>query len=96
MSKSSVSAVLGFIAGAAAGAAIGVLFAPDKGTATRKKIKNQAQKASDDMKENLASKIDDLNQFVSGFVKETKAKMDDLEKKAKQEVQGVKEKVTKK
>ncbi len=96
MSKSSVSAFLGFIAGAAAGAAIGVLFAPDKGTTTRKKIKNQAQKASDEMKENLASKIDDLNQFVSGFVKETKAKMDDLEKKAKQEVQGVKEKVTKK
>jgi gas vesicle protein len=96
MSKSSVSAILGFVAGAAAGAALGVLFAPDKGTSTRKKIKNQAQKVGDDFKENLAGKIDDLNQFVSSFVKETKEKMDDLEKKAKQEVQGVKEKVTKK
>ncbi len=96
MSKSSVSAILGFVAGAAAGAAFGVLFAPDKGTTTRMKIKDQAQKVGDDFKDNLATKIDDLNKFVSSFVTETKEKMDDLEKKAKQEVQGVKEKVTKK
>ncbi len=95
MSKSSVSAVLGFLAGAAAGAAIGVLFAPDKGTSTRKKIKSQAQKVSDEMKENFSHKIDDLNKFVAGFVDETKDKIADLEKKTKQGVKEVKEKATK-
>ncbi len=95
MSKSSVSAILGFMAGAAAGAAIGVLFAPDKGTTTRKKIKSQAQKVGDEMKEGLSHKIDELNKFVAGFVDETKDKIADLEKKTKQEIKEVKEKATK-
>lgn len=96
MSKSSASAFLGFIAGAVAGAAIGILFAPEKGTDTRKKIKSQAQKVGDDMKENLSHKIDELNNFVSGFVNETKDKISELEKKTKQEAREVKEKATKK
>lgn len=95
MSKSSVSAVLGFMAGAAAGAAIGMLFAPEKGAATRKKIKVQAQKVSDEVKDNLSHKMDDLSKFVSGFVDETKEKMADLEKKTRQEIKEVKEKATK-
>ena len=95
MSKSSVSAFLGFIAGAAAGAAIGVMFAPDKGTETRKKIKNQAKKVGDDVKDGLSHKIEELNHFLSGFVDETKSKIADLERKTKQEAREVKEKATK-
>ena len=95
MSKSSVSAFLGFIAGATAGVVIGVLFAPEKGSETRKKIRDQAQKVGDEMKENLSHKIEELDKFVSGFVNETKGKIADLEKKARQEVKEVKEKATK-
>lgn len=46
MGKSGSNAVLGFLAGAAAGAIAGVLFAPEKGTKTRKKIKKNADKIS--------------------------------------------------
>jgi gas vesicle protein len=92
MSKSTASAVMGFLAGAATGAIIGILFAPDTGVTTRKKIKDQTQKISDDVKNNVAHKIDDLSKYVSGFVDETKQKIADLEKTTKQEVKNVKEK----
>jgi gas vesicle protein len=82
----SLNAMLGFIAGAAAGAAIGILYAPEKGVTTRKKIKDQAQKTTDDMKEGLSHKIDELNSFVSRFANETQRKIDDLEKKTQREV----------
>lgn len=95
MSKSSTNALLGFIAGATAGAALGVLFAPDKGTKTRKKIKNQAEKIGEDVKDSLSSKIDDLNDYVGEFVKEAKTRFSNLEEKVKKEAKDVKEKATK-
>lgn len=54
----SSNVLLGMLGGLAAGAVLGVLFAPDKGVNTRKKI---AQK-SNDLKDNLT---DSFNDFVS-------------------------------
>ena len=54
----SSNVLLGMLGGLAAGVVLGVLFAPDKGTNTRKKI----AKKSSDLKDNLT---DSFNDFVS-------------------------------
>ncbi len=51
MNKSS-STVLGILAGTAIGATLGILFAPDKGSATRKRIADEANSAKDKLAEN--------------------------------------------
>ena len=45
--------LLGFIAGAAVGALAGILFAPEKGEVTRKKIMEAAAEGYDEAKEGL-------------------------------------------
>jgi gas vesicle protein len=45
--------ILGILAGAAAGTLIGILFAPDKGTETRKKIVHKGEEYVDNLKEKV-------------------------------------------
>jgi gas vesicle protein len=51
--------LLGFVAGAAVGGILGILFAPDKGEETRKKIAQKGSDVSDSLK-------DKFNDFVEG------------------------------
>lgn len=53
--------VVGIIAGVAIGALVGVLFAPAKGSKTRKRVMNKATAYKDE----LQSKIEDLVDGVS-------------------------------
>jgi gas vesicle protein len=82
----STNALWGFLTGAAAGAIMGILYAPYKGKETRTKIKDQALRTTEDVKENLSHKIDELNTFISRFAKETQSKIDDLERKSQHQV----------
>jgi gas vesicle protein len=60
MSKSKIA--MGFLIGAAAGAVLGILFAPDEGKKTRKKISQKSTDISDNLKESF-------NDFVDGIKK---------------------------
>ena len=58
----STKSFLSILAGLAAGAAIGILYAPDKGWKTRARVKKAAANGYADMKENLGdlgSKVDE-------------------------------------
>ncbi len=54
-------------AGIAAGAVLGVLFAPEKGADTRKKILDQGKKMSDDVKNKFNKGMEKLNDLKEGL-----------------------------
>ena len=54
--------VLGALAGLAAGAVLGILFAPDKGSTTRKKIIRQSNDYADGLGDKFNEFIDNISQ----------------------------------
>lgn len=67
------STLVAVIAGAVVGAGLGVLFAPEEGRKTRKKI----QKTFDSSKEDFEEKIDDLKKQVKSVIERKKNDFDD-------------------
>lgn len=57
---SSGKVLLGVLAGVAVGATLGILFAPDKGSATRKKISDKGDDYADELEEKF-------NEFINGI-----------------------------
>lgn len=55
--KNTNNIITGIVSGMAIGATLGILFAPDKGSKTRKKIKKSAKKS----KETLVNKTQELS-----------------------------------
>jgi gas vesicle protein len=71
--------VLALIAGLAAGAALGVLFAPEKGTETRDKLSESLNSLSDSIKETAAAELEKLNGLKSKVVDNIKTKINGAE-----------------
>jgi gas vesicle protein len=84
MSKGKV--LLGLLTGVAVGAALGILFAPDKGWNTRKRISKKAEDLANDLRE----KFDEFIDMVSVKVDEAKSKASDMADKAKEKADEVK------
>ncbi|POS01333.1 YtxH domain-containing protein [Flavobacterium croceum] len=66
----SSNVILGFLGGMAVGAVLGVLLAPEKGSETRKKLKEQGE----DLVNNLKSNFDDLASKVASKADELLSK----------------------
>jgi len=64
--------------GAAAGAVIGVLFAPEKGSETRRKVSEEGKKLAQSLKEKL-NRMKEKSDEVASNIQES---IDDLEAKA--------------
>jgi len=62
---SSSKLLVGFLAGAAVGALAGILFAPDKGSNTRKKISNKTGDITDSVKNSFGDFIDGVKETYS-------------------------------
>lgn len=56
----STSLLIGIILGGAAGAALGILLAPDKGSETRKKLTKKGMHLADALKEKYNDLIDEV------------------------------------
>lgn len=75
--------IVGVLGGMAVGAVLGVLFAPDKGSSTRKKIVDKSNSLADDVKsqltaiaDKLANRSEELASKVEDTIKEEVQKID--------------------
>jgi gas vesicle protein len=75
---SSGKILLGVLAGVAAGALLGVLFAPDKGWNTRKRI----YKKADEYAEELKDKFSEFIETISAKIEEAKEEVSDFAEKS--------------
>lgn len=63
------------LAGLAAGAAIGILFAPERGSETRDKLNDSLKNLGDSIKDRAADEIGNLSEFKDKVVDSIKTKL---------------------
>ena len=82
--------MLGVLAGVAVGAVLGVLFAPDKGWNTRKRISKKGEDLADDLREkfeefldSISEKVDEVKEDVADVSEKGMSKATESKKEAK-------------
>lgn len=71
--------LVGLLAGLAAGAALGLLFAPEKGSETRDRLSQSLKDLGDSIKERAADEIDNLTNLKDKVVSSVKTRLRDAE-----------------
>lgn len=97
MSSRSSKVALGVLGGVAAGALLGILFAPDKGSNTRKKISDKSKDYADDLKTkydgllgSVTRKYENLFQEGESLLAEGKQKFDQFTTEGKAKFEDIK------
>jgi gas vesicle protein len=87
---SSGKVFLGVLAGLAAGAVLGILFAPEKGSTTRNKMSKKAEDYGDGLKEkfneflnDISEKFEKVKEEATDFAEKTKATAESVKKDVK-------------
>ena len=83
---SSGKALLGVLAGLAAGAALGVLFAPEKGSRTRKNISGKTEDLVDALNDKIDKKFNEVIHVVNRKMEKATAQFKDTVAAAKAEL----------
>lgn len=73
--KDNSKLLVGLVSGLAAGVALGILFAPEKGSETRDKLSDSLKNLGDSIRERAAEEIDNLNHYKEKVVSNIKTKM---------------------
>ena len=72
------STILGILGAAAAGVFLGVLFAPDKGSNTRKKITDKSKDYGDNLKGKFDGIVSSISTSGKDIIEEGKAKFNSV------------------
>jgi gas vesicle protein len=79
--------VVALLAGLAAGAALGILFAPEKGAETRDKLTESLKRLGDSIKETAANEIDNLVGLKDKVVDNFKNKLNNTEEEVRDDLE---------
>jgi len=77
--KDNTKVVVALLVGLAAGAALGILFAPDKGNETRDKLAESLKNLGESIKETASKEIDNLMAYKDKMVDNIKSKINGVE-----------------
>ena len=77
MSGRNSESILALLAGAAIGVGLGILFAPDKGSKTREKIKTGFDDLKDEVKEKFSGSKEELKEAVDNLLSKSSYKAEE-------------------
>lgn len=77
MSGRNSESILALLAGAAIGVGLGILFAPDKGSNTREKMKNGFDDLKDEAKEKFSGSKEELKEAVDNLLSKSSYKAEE-------------------